>query len=151
MNTVDQTVQATSGKPAASVSDTPSGTGSSCPASTTTFSAYPPPLSNAHTCERGQQGIKLQQKKPHLNSPPEQKQLVHSTHLIADGPSRGHVGAEREDGAGALEPRVGRRAGGRRVAAVALESVGAVDAGGRDLEEDLAFSQRRGVLHLLGL
>ena len=51
MNTVDQTVQATSGKPAASVSDTPSGTGSSCPAGTTTFSAYPPPLSNAHTCK----------------------------------------------------------------------------------------------------
>jgi hypothetical protein len=55
MNTVDQTVQATSGRPAASVSDTPSGTGSSCPAGTTTFSAYPPPLSSAHTCKRQQQ------------------------------------------------------------------------------------------------
>jgi len=49
MNTVDQTVQATSGKPAASVRDTPSGTGSSWPAGTTTFSAYPPPLRNAQT------------------------------------------------------------------------------------------------------
>jgi hypothetical protein len=51
MNTVDQTVQATSGKPAACVSDTPSGIGSSCPAGATTLSAYPPPLRSAQTCE----------------------------------------------------------------------------------------------------
>jgi hypothetical protein len=49
-------VQATSGKPAASVSDTPSGIGSSCPAGTTTFSAYPPPLSSAQTCVKQKHG-----------------------------------------------------------------------------------------------
>jgi hypothetical protein len=41
MNMVDQTVQATSGRPAAFVSDIPSGTGSSYHAETTTFSVYP--------------------------------------------------------------------------------------------------------------
>ena len=39
MKTLDQTVQATSGSAAASRSDTPSGTGSSCPAGTATCSA----------------------------------------------------------------------------------------------------------------
>jgi Zn-dependent alcohol dehydrogenase len=47
--TFDQTVQATSGSAAASTTDTPSGTGSSCPAGTATCSAYPPPTSSAHT------------------------------------------------------------------------------------------------------
>src|SRR3954447_11145676 len=47
--TLDQTVQTTSGSAAASLSETPSGTGSSCPAGTTTCSAYPPPDSSAHT------------------------------------------------------------------------------------------------------
>ena len=42
-------MQVTSGRPAASDRLTPAGTGSSCPAGTATFSAYPPPLSSAHT------------------------------------------------------------------------------------------------------
>jgi hypothetical protein len=50
MKIVDQTVQATSGIPAASRRETPLGIGSSCPAGTFTFSAYPPPPSTAHTC-----------------------------------------------------------------------------------------------------
>lgn len=41
-------VQATSGKPSASISDNPSGTGSICPAGTTNFSSYPSQVSNAH-------------------------------------------------------------------------------------------------------
>jgi hypothetical protein len=41
INTVDQTVQATSSRPAAFVSDIPSSTSSSYPAETTTFSVYP--------------------------------------------------------------------------------------------------------------
>ena len=49
MKTVDQTVHATSGKEAASLSETPCGTGSTCPAGTATFSAYPPPLRRAQT------------------------------------------------------------------------------------------------------
>ena len=46
---VDQTVLATSGKLAASLRETPGGTGRTCPAGTATFSAYPPPLRRAHT------------------------------------------------------------------------------------------------------
>ena len=38
-NTLAYTVQATSGRPAASVSVTPAGSGSTCPAGTATFSA----------------------------------------------------------------------------------------------------------------
>lgn len=49
MKTLDHTVQDTSGSAAALSRSTPSGTGSSCPAGTTTFSAYPPPASSAHT------------------------------------------------------------------------------------------------------
>jgi hypothetical protein len=49
MKIVDQTVQATSGNPAASRRETPFGIGSTCPAGTFTFSAYPPPPSNAQT------------------------------------------------------------------------------------------------------
>ena len=49
MNTLDHTVQATSGREAASTSETPFGTGSSWPAGTATFSAYPPLESRAHT------------------------------------------------------------------------------------------------------
>uniref|UniRef100_A0A9I9EF82 Uncharacterized protein n=1 Tax=Cucumis melo TaxID=3656 RepID=A0A9I9EF82_CUCME len=47
---IDQTVQATSGRLAASFNETPSGIGSSCPAGAATFSAYPPPARIAHTC-----------------------------------------------------------------------------------------------------
>ena len=47
--TFDHTVQTTSGSAAASTRETPSGTGSSCPAGTRTCSAYPPPASSAHT------------------------------------------------------------------------------------------------------
>ncbi len=49
MKTFDQTVQTTSGSAAARFRSMPSGTGSSCPAGTATFSAYPPPASSAHT------------------------------------------------------------------------------------------------------
>jgi hypothetical protein len=49
IKTVDQTVHATSGKLAASLRETPVGTGRTCAAGTATFSAYPPPLSRAHT------------------------------------------------------------------------------------------------------
>ncbi len=49
MKTFDQTVQTASGSAAASVSDTPAGTGSSWPAGTSTCSAYPPPDSSAQT------------------------------------------------------------------------------------------------------
>ena len=49
MKTFDQTVQVTSGSAAAVTRSTPSGTGSSWPAGTATFSAYPPPASSAHT------------------------------------------------------------------------------------------------------
>src|SRR5580704_18558819 len=48
-NTLECTVQATSGRPAASDRLTPAGSGSNCPAGTDTFSAYPPPPSSAHT------------------------------------------------------------------------------------------------------
>jgi hypothetical protein len=44
-------VKATFGKQAASVSDTASGKGSSCPAGTTIFFAYQPQISKLHTCE----------------------------------------------------------------------------------------------------
>jgi hypothetical protein len=50
MKIVDQTVQATSGIPAASCRETPFGIGNTCPAGTFTFSACPPPPSNAQTC-----------------------------------------------------------------------------------------------------
>ncbi len=49
MNRVDQTVHATSGNPAASRRETPLGIGITWPAGALTFSAYPPPGSNAHT------------------------------------------------------------------------------------------------------
>jgi hypothetical protein len=49
IKTVDQTVHATSGRLAASLRETPCGTGRTCPAETATFSAYPPPLRRAHT------------------------------------------------------------------------------------------------------
>ena len=49
MNTLDHTVQTTSGSAAASTNETPAGTGSSCAAGTATCSAYPPPESSAHT------------------------------------------------------------------------------------------------------
>ena len=49
MNTLDQTVQATSGSAAAVTRSTPSGSGISCPAGTATFSAYPPPERRAQT------------------------------------------------------------------------------------------------------
>lgn len=42
-------MHATSGKAAASMSETPEATGRTCPAGTATFSAYPPPLSRAQT------------------------------------------------------------------------------------------------------
>jgi hypothetical protein len=145
MKTVDQTVHATSGKPAASARDTPSGTGSSCPAGTTTFSAYPPPLSSAQTCSATTAARNFSW--PATGG----RGAAGPLHLVADGPPWWGVGAEREDGAGALEPRVRGGAGGRRVAAVALERVGAVDARGDHLEEDLAVAQRRGVLYLLRL
>jgi hypothetical protein len=143
MNTVDQTVEATSGNPAASLSETPSGIGSSCPAGTTTFSAYPPPLSRAQTCKR---------KPSHNSTRPTRRKQAHAVdsrrHLVSDGPPRGDVGAEREDGAGALEPRVRGRAGGRRVAAHPLDRVRAIDARGGDLEEHLSFPWRGGILYL---
>ncbi len=47
MNTLDQTVQTTSGRLAACCSETPAGTGITCPAGQTTRSAYPPPASSA--------------------------------------------------------------------------------------------------------
>ena len=47
IHTLDQTVAATSGSDAASTSDTPSGTGMSCPAGTVTWVAYPPAASSA--------------------------------------------------------------------------------------------------------
>ena len=49
MNTLDQTVQATSGMPAADARSTPGGSGITWPAGTATFSAYPPEASRAHT------------------------------------------------------------------------------------------------------
>lgn len=49
MKTLDQTVQTTSGRAAAVFRPTPAGTGSSWPAGTATFSAYPPPDSRAQT------------------------------------------------------------------------------------------------------
>ena len=49
MNTLDQTVQVTSGRAAASTRSTPAGTGSSWPAGTATCSAYPPPVTSAQT------------------------------------------------------------------------------------------------------
>src|SRR5664280_2709519 len=49
MNTLDHTVQATSGRPPAGTRSTPAGTGMSCPTGTATRSAYPPPASSAHT------------------------------------------------------------------------------------------------------
>ena len=49
MNTLDHTVQATSGRAAAVTRSTPCGTGITCPAGTATFSAYPPPASRAQT------------------------------------------------------------------------------------------------------
>ncbi len=55
--TFDQTVQATSGSPAASTRSTPAGTGSSCPAGTATFSAYPPPVSSAQTSSPTRQPV----------------------------------------------------------------------------------------------
>ncbi len=49
MNTLDHTVQATSGSAPAVTRSTPSGTGITWPAGTSTFSAYPPPASSAQT------------------------------------------------------------------------------------------------------
>ncbi len=52
-NTVEWTVAAASGSPAASSSDTPAGTGSTWPAGTLTLVAYPPPASRAQTSSPG--------------------------------------------------------------------------------------------------
>ena len=49
MNRFDQTVAATSGSAPAVTRSTPSGTGITCPAGTSTFSPYPPPASRAQT------------------------------------------------------------------------------------------------------
>ncbi len=45
----EYTVQATSGMPAAATGSTPGGSGMTWPRGTATCSAYPPPVSNAHT------------------------------------------------------------------------------------------------------
>ncbi len=49
MNTLDHTMQVTSGSAAAVGRSMPAGLGSSCPAGTATRSAYPPRESSAHT------------------------------------------------------------------------------------------------------
>jgi len=50
MNTVDQTEQASSGKPAASVRETPSAPAAAGPPAPPPSWAYPPPISSAQTC-----------------------------------------------------------------------------------------------------
>lgn len=60
------------------------------------------------------------------------------TCLDADDAARGHVGPEREDGAGALESRLEGGVGRRQVLALLLDRVGAVDLSGGQLEENLA-------------
>ena len=64
-------------------------------------------------------------------------------HLVADGEALDAL-AERGDGAAALEADHARRPGRRRVVALALEQVGAVDRGGGDVEHDLAGRRARG-------
>ena len=49
MNTLDHTVQTTSGTAPAATRSTPGGSGITCTAGTATFSAYPPDASSAHT------------------------------------------------------------------------------------------------------
>src|SRR5690606_19338635 len=51
-----------------------------------------------------------------------------------------HALADGRDDAGALQPEHLGRAGRRRIVALALQEVGAVDAGGGDLDDDLAGS-----------
>ena len=60
---------------------------------------------------------------------------------VADFPAL-DVRSERDDLAGDLEARNIRRAGRRRIEALPLHHVGPVDAGGRDLHQDLARAGR---------
>jgi hypothetical protein len=57
------------------------------------------------------------------------------------------VDGRRRHPAGALQPGVRRRAGWRRVEALALQQIGAVDRGGGDVDEHLA-RLRLGIGHL---
>ncbi len=58
-------------------------------------------------------------------------------HAVADAPAR-RTRADGRDRARHLEPQVRRRACGRRVRALALAEVGAVDAGGGHADQDLS-------------
>ena len=81
MTTLDHTVHATSGSPAAVTRSTPSGTGSSCAAGTATFSAYPPPDISAQTASPTAQ--------PVTPSPSAAMCPEHSIPMISDAPGGG--------------------------------------------------------------
>ena len=63
-------------------------------------------------------------------------------HLVAGLEARG-ASAERNDFAGDLEAWNVAGAGRRRIVAGALRDVRPVDAGGRDLDQDLVLARRR--------
>src|SRR5699024_3818121 len=78
---LDQTVHATSGRVAASCRETPDGTGMTCPAGTTTFSAYPPPARRAQTSSPTAW--------PSTPSPTEAIRPEHSSPSTSDAPGGG--------------------------------------------------------------
>ena len=81
MNTLDQTVQATSGIDPAATRSRPSGIGISWPAGTATSSAYPPPASSAHTSSPTDQ--------PVTPSPSAATVPLHSRPRISEAPGGG--------------------------------------------------------------
>ena len=81
MNTLDQTVQVASGTAPAVFRSTPGGSGITCPAGTTTFSAYPPPASSAHTSSPTA--------KPSTPAPTALTRPEHSMPRMSEAPSGG--------------------------------------------------------------
>ncbi len=80
-STIDQTVQATSGSAAALIRSRPAGTRISCTAGTQTRSAYPPPVSSAHTSSPTCQ--------PVTPSPRPAIRPLHSSPRIGEAPGGG--------------------------------------------------------------
>ena len=81
MKTLDHTVAATSGRAAASTSETPAGTGMTWPTGTATRAAYPPPARRAQTSSPTDQ--------PSTPSPSAAIRPLHSSPMVSDAPGGG--------------------------------------------------------------
>ena len=114
MKTLDQTVQATSGRaPAVDQVDARRAPASPGRRGRATCSAYPPPASSAQTSSPTDQPVDARRR-------PRRPCREHSS------------------------PRIVGRAGRRRVEALPLQRVGPVDRGGGDVDDDLARARARG-------